>query len=520
MKIQHLVMPMSILTLLAVLVTPLIAQVDYQGGYPWKERASSGPDAEVPGWYYNLGLTGIRAELVADDPKVLVVRYVFPRTPASEFIKAGDRILGADGKLFQKEHLNGYSKEVFGAQGPVGEMAEALENCQGQSGSGQLPLTVRRGDEQLNVTLNIGKNYGSYSKTYPALCPKSDKIRKELLEYILTQQTKDGSFGDPIHNTFSVLALLASGEKRFLPRIERNLRFVCKSLQSSKEDKMSGLMNWTYMGASIALSEYYLITKKAWVLPELKKFHQIIEKGQYLNMSQINPKAKITHPDDYPQGPKDSHGGWGHNPGFEGYGPIAMITAQGALAYSLMERCGIKIKRNRVDAAFSFLKRGTGKNGYLWYADDVGGGPNDWGDMGRTGAAAIANFLSPYKDGSYRKYSLLHSKVIGDHPQSFPDSHASPIMGMAYTALGASVDPASFRKFMDANRWWFTMAQCNDRTFYCQPCRDAGSYGSDSRMNASVITAFIFSIPMRNLVVTGRGIPRRKAIEVSDIKLE
>jgi hypothetical protein len=34
--------------------------------------------------------------------------------------------------------------------------------------------------------------------------------------------------------------------------------------------------------------------------------------------------------------------------------------------------------------------------------------------MGRTGAAGIANFLSPYSDGDYRKQALLHSNVIGE----------------------------------------------------------------------------------------------------------
>jgi hypothetical protein len=75
MKLTHpLGMPMGIFALLAYLLTPLVAQVNYKDQYPWSDRASSGPDAEVPGWYYNLGLTGIRAELVPDDPKVLVVR--------------------------------------------------------------------------------------------------------------------------------------------------------------------------------------------------------------------------------------------------------------------------------------------------------------------------------------------------------------------------------------------------------------------------------------------------------------
>ena len=78
-------------------------------------------------------------------------------------------------------------------------------------------------------------------------------------------------------------------------------------------------------------------------------------------------------------------------------------------------------------------------------------------------------------------------------------------MGMAYTALAANTDPDSFRKLMDANRWWFTMAQCTDGTFYYQPNRDNAGYGSDSRMVASSVVAFIITLPKRSLVMTGKG---------------
>ena len=43
---------------------------------------------------------------------------------------------------------------------------------------------------------------------------------------------------------------------------------------------------------------------------------------------------KESHPHALPKGKLDAHGGWGHNPGFEGYGPICMITGQGALAFA------------------------------------------------------------------------------------------------------------------------------------------------------------------------------------------
>jgi hypothetical protein len=508
MRIHSLVPALVFSSLLAVTSARLMGQVAYEGGQPWSQRADSGPDSEVPGWYYNLGITGIRAELVADEPKALLVKHVFPRTPARKSIKIDDLIIGANGKRFKHAHRNGYGMEVFGADGPVSELAEALENCQGKAATGKLPLMVKRGDETINVDLEIGKEYGSYAATYPATCPKSEKILKELLDYISKQQNEEGSFGDPVHNTFAALALLGSGEKRYLPDVERNLRHLCAAIRSADdENRKYGLINWTYMGTAIVLCEYYLITKKSWVLPELEKIRDLMEAGQYLDMSQINPRVKETHPDSYPQGPKQSHGGWGHNPGFEGYGPIAMITAQGALSFSLMQRCGIKIDRSRLDAAFAFLKRGTGKNGYLWYGDSPGGGPDDWADMGRTGAAGIANFLSPYRDGDYAKQALRHSNVIGEHPQSFPDTHGSPPMGMAYEALAANIKPANFRKLMDANRWWFTMAQCADGTFYYQPNRDNAGYDSAARMTASSVVAFIYTIPKQKLAITGKALP-------------
>jgi Family of unknown function (DUF6288) len=495
-------------TLLATYSGSLMAQVHYQGDQPWSQRADSGPDAEVPGWYYNLGLTGIRAELIENEPKALLVKHVFQKSPARNAIKIDDLIIGADGKKFRKPHRNGYGMEVFGAEGPVSELAEALEACQANSATGKLKLMVKRGDEAMEVELDIGKKYGSYAASYPAACPKSEKILGELLDYFTEQQEENGSFGDPVNNAFAALALLGSGERKYLPDVERNLRHLCESIKSTDQGtRKNDLMNWTYMGTAIVLCEYYLITKKSWVLQELERIRDLLYEGQYLDMSQINPKSKESHPDSYPTGPKQAHGGWGHNPGFEGYGPIAMITAQGALTYSLMHRCGIEIDRKRHDAAYAFLKRGTGENGYLWYGDSAGGGPDDWADMGRTGAAGIAFFASPYREGTYRRQALKYSDVIGKHPQSFPDTHGSPPMGMGYEALAAHIDPKNFRKLMDANRWWFTMAQCGDGTFYYQPNRDNAGYDSSARMTASSVVAFMFTIPKRNLVITGKALP-------------
>lgn len=180
-----------------------------------------------------------------------------------------------------------------------------------------------------------------------------------------------------------------------------------------------------------------------------------------------------------------------------------MLTAQGALAFALASRCGARVDRDRHAAAYAFLERATGANGYVWYEDAVAG-DDDWADMGRTGATGIANFLSPYPEDGHRERALAQARVIGEHPESFPDTHGSPVMGMGYAALAAHIDPPSFRRLMDANRWWFILAQCPDGSFYYQPNRDNAGYGDDSRLSASAVTAFILSIPKRNLYVTGR----------------
>lgn len=198
---------LSLLGLLALpgLSAPLQAQVHYHdNGSPWTQRARSGPDAEVPGWFYNLGLTGLRAELVADEPKALLVKYVFRDSPASRYVEAGDLIIGVAGRPFQNAHRNGYGMDVFGADGPIAEFAEALEECQGVAGKGKLSMILRRGNRTNDVMIDVDQKYGRYAAAYPENCPKSELILAELLEYLVEHQTADGSFGNPVHNTAGV----------------------------------------------------------------------------------------------------------------------------------------------------------------------------------------------------------------------------------------------------------------------------------------------------------------------------
>ena len=480
---------------------PLAAQVHYHAdGEPWRQRAEAGPDAVVPGWYYNLGRTGLRVELVAEAPTHLVVRHVFAESSAAGRVEVGDHIVGVGDQRFATPHRNGYGMDVFGPQGPLLDFALALEACQSQASGGRIDLLLERGGKPRSATLSIGTRYGQFASMFPEECKKSERILAELLAYLLASQGEEGSFGDPVVDTFAPLALLASGKREHLAAVERNARFHARTTKAVDDDS---LINWRYMTAAVVLCEYYAATGEAWVIEELAEVRNFLMSSQYMSLAQLNPRVKESHPDSYPASASEQHGGWGHNTGFEGYGPIAMLTGQGVLALSLMQHCGVKIERERLAAATAFLERGSGSNGYVWYADEVAG-DKDWADMGRTGAAGIGLHLHPWPDAATKARARRHALLIGAHPESFPDTHASPILGMGYAALAAHTEAGSWRKLMDSNRWWFTLAQCDDGTFYYQPNRDNTGYGADSRLSASAVTAFVFSLPKRNLLVTGK----------------
>ena len=214
----------------AVAVAPLAAQVHYQpGGSPWNQRAHDGPDSEVPGWYYNLGITGIRVELTEDAPEWLLVKYVFEDSPAHKKVKVGDLIAGAGGKFFSTPHQNGYGMDKFGPDGPIADFAEALEACQRKKANGKLDLNIVRDGKQKKVPLSIGKKYGAFAKTFPFECAKTDAIQEDLYKYLLEHQRKDGSWGSPPHDTFAPLALMASGTKKHMAAAKKSVQFHAKN---------------------------------------------------------------------------------------------------------------------------------------------------------------------------------------------------------------------------------------------------------------------------------------------------
>jgi len=459
---------------------------------PWEKVTTKvGPDAEVPGWYINLGITGARAMITQEEPTTLLVMFVFKDTPAFGKLEKGDKIVGANSHAFVTPHKFGYGMGKFGYEGPMMDFGNALEESQGKGG-GKLSLDILRGDQKLKAELQLTTRYGSYSATYPFDCQKTDLILREACAYLINEQKPDGTWsGRPHINAFAALALLGSGDKGYLPAVKKAMEAMARS--TSGKIQYGGLPCWQYGLYGIALGEYYLITREPWVLPELDEINQWLVLGQH-------PATGA---------PERVHvaGGFGHGPynreGGNGYGAFNVVTAQAMMAWALMERCGLSVDRRRFQAAHDFIARGTNKIGYVWYADGVGG--TGYADMGRTGSSALAHYLYPNGGEDFKVFGRLNAECIGTHPDTFIDTHGCPLLGMAWTALGAATDPPSFRRLMDHNRWAFSLSQCPDGTFYYQPNRDNNpqDYTAAPRLSATAATALILTISRRQLQMTG-----------------
>lgn len=441
-------------------------------------KTEVGPDAATGGWFIHLGLTGLRVKLTPESPQELEVAYIFPDSPAAGKMEKGDRIVGAGKRPFSKPHTFGYGVGKFSYEGPLTEFADALDAA--MAAKGTLPLLVTRGEKKTRINLQVKTDYGKYAKNWPFKCDRSEKLLKEGIDYLVEKQNASGLWHNRPHlNCFAVLALLGDDPKLHRERVLK----AARSMARATDDKIryEGLDCWKYTLYGIALAEIYLATEEKWILPELEEIHRWLVKAQI------------------------SDGGFGHRPanrpGGNGYGSICILTGQAKMAWALMKMCGIEIDSEAYQKAHEFVDRGTNQRGYVWYEDSSGG--RGYADMGRTGAAVLAHALDA-KEGGYKEFALRSARCIGEHPDTFSDTHGSPILGMVWTAFGAAQDPASLRKLLDENRWWFTLSQCSDGTFYYQPNRDNNpqDYTAAPRLSATSAAALILTLPKRNLKMT------------------
>ena len=295
-QVRHCLLAVTLLASPASFASPaadqtLSAPPDFtQGGHrddnhDWR----LGPTG-MNGWIF--GKNGQTAEA-----RQILVTAVETGSPADGVMQSGDVILGVGGQRFTHDARIEYARAITAAEQE--KNAGALELIRWRSGTTE------------NVKLKLAV-MGSYADTAPYGCGKSKKIFEHGCQLI----AKNGLKGTGIDTDLNALALLASGNKEYLPMLADYTKKVAASLKP-------GAWMWFYGYGNTFLAEYILATGDKSILPELKRTTMEAVKAQCMN------------------------GMWGHNASLpdghsEGYGGMNSVGLPMTIALVLARQAGVK----------------------------------------------------------------------------------------------------------------------------------------------------------------------------------
>lgn len=398
--------------------------------------------------------------------------------PAAGKLEVGDVILGTNGKKFDTD-----ARKVIAA---------AINEAEKAKNYGKLKLVVWRKGRELEVVLRLPV-MGSYSKTAPFDCDKTDKIIDNAVKYI--KKNKDDLLKPGGWITYlNGLGLLATGRQDVMPMV-RDLAHgsILKDGETLSVEKHVSMQCWWWSYKTVFMCEYYLRTKDRTVLPTINEYATKIAMGQ------------------------SGVGTWGHtyaareNTGYlhghlGGYGAINQQGLTLMIALTLSEKCGIKNKEvmdaiKRGDDFFSyFIGRGT-----IPYGDH--GAAKEWfDDNGKSGAAAIFFDLMENPEGA----RFFSDMVLGSAPSGRETGHTGHFWSHLWGGMGAGRGgEKSLQVFMDVMNPYFTLErQANGRFAFQGNAGENGKHGDPkTKWDCTGTRLLQLCVPRRATYITGKTTP-------------
>jgi len=447
-----------------------------------KEKASvpdltAGGKLEVKGNHdWNLGPTGLRGamwawSMVTTDARQILVTKVDKGSPADGIVQVNDVILGVGGGKFSSD-----ARVAFG---------NAITAAETQAAGGKLQLLLWRKGKELAVTVPL-RVMGSYAKQWPfGGCEKSQKI-VELGAVCLAKRV-----GSSIPGEVGALALLATGESKYLPMLAELAHKVGSKNLNLDDDR--GMVAWHWGYHNLFLTEYHLATGDKEVLPAIRIYSNAIARGQ-------SGVGTWGHGMAWPE----DNGGQLHGP-LGGYGALNQAGLVCQLSMVLAAKCGVKDKEVTDAIAkgtrfFEFyINKGTVPYG------DHNPGPNHAGN-GKNGIAAVMFDAQDRIDGA-AFFSRMIVASYGEREMGHTGNYFSYLWG----ALGAGrAGPAAASAFLNELRWYYDLARRWDGSFGYQGVDKSDKYGNWDCTGAYLLA---YLLPGERLYVTGKG--RHKQAELT-----
>lgn len=338
---------------------------------------------------WNLGPTGLRGamwvwSMVTTDARQILVTKVDKGSPADGVVAVGDVILGAGGGKFASD-----ARVALG---------NAITVAETKAAGGKLDLVLWRKGKEFTVTVPLWV-MGSYAEQAPFDgCEKSRKIVERGAAHLARH------IGPSIPDEIGALALLATGDKKYLPLVAELAHKVGPKNLNLDDDR--GMVAWHWSYHNLFLTEYCLATGDQDVLPAIRVFSNAIARGQ-------SGVGTWGHGMAWPEG----NNGQVHGP-LGGYGALNQAGLVCQLSMVLAAKCGVKDEE--VAKAIAHGNRSFEfyiNKGSIPYGDH-NPGPNH-ADNGKNGIAAImfdaqdrldgAAFFSRMTVASYGESEMGHT---------------------------------------------------------------------------------------------------------------
>lgn len=312
----------------------------------------------------------------------------------------------------------------------------------------------------------------SYSATAPYNCQTTEAVIRSAAEALAKEiMNKKGSSPTQVE----LLGLMATGEKKYIEVVAkaldgfRSVPYDGKSLQSTLTDKQLG--SWSTAYATIALAEYYYMTKDATILPALKTYTLSLVEGQ-------DPAGLYGHKMKNPEKNRAP-----------GYGQMNQVSLACYLGMLLARKCGVDvpglpeaIARSRAYVEF-YVNKGGFPYGFH--------GPRnfDFNNNGTSGLAAVCMAMEGNKAAA-----LFFAKMAAAAPKP-GTGHASSLFSSYWSPAGANVAGPEVTKAMFPEVvQYFTSHQNSDGSIK--------KVYNEGHLGGAALLAYC--LPLKALLITGR----------------
>lgn len=414
---------------------------------------------------WNLGPTGARGwmysnKLETSEARQIYVTQVEEGSPADGVLQPGDVILGVAGQPF--------------AYDPRTELGKAIGAA--EAADGKLALIRWRNGAATTAVLQL-RILGAYSPTAPFDCPKSRRILELGCEALARKMKANPAAGNGITRSLNALALLASGESKYLPLVREQVEWAAKYSDPQRRD----LHSWFYGPINILLAEYILATGDRRFLPDLERITMEIVRGQ------------------------SAVGSWGHrfvgpDGRLSGYG---MMNAPGLpLIVSLILAREAGVENPELDQAIEksvrLVRFYVGK-GSIPYGDHA-----PWiqthEDNGKNGIAAVMFHL--LDDAEAAEYFSRMS--VASHSGERDTGHTGNFLNMLWAMPGVALSgPHASGAWMKEFGWYYDLARRWDGTYLHQgpPAKTPDSYRGWDATGAYLLA---YAQPLKKIHLTGK----------------